>query len=201
MADIADIFGQGFDRTTEEPAVEYSMIPAGKYPVEIEKSECVPTKAGTGHRIKLQLSIMDGQHKGRKLFAGINIDNPNPVAVEIARKELSALCYATDIPVADTVDVFIGRYCYVGVKIKNEQNEVSAWYNVNDPVIVKLLQSPAVQTPQNNALRQGSPATPQQQAQVTQQAPLQQQSPVQQPIQQPVQQSAAPAQQAAPPWA
>jgi len=39
----------------------------------------------------------DGAYKGRKLWARLNLDNPNPTAVEIARGELSAICRAVGV--------------------------------------------------------------------------------------------------------
>jgi len=34
------------------------------------------------------LDILDGQHKGRKIFDQLNLVNPNPTTVEIAQRTL-----------------------------------------------------------------------------------------------------------------
>ena len=41
------------------------------------------------------LDILDGPHKGRKIFDQLNLVNPNPTTVEIAQRTLSAICHAT----------------------------------------------------------------------------------------------------------
>jgi len=75
----------------------FDPVPAGWYLVEIKKSEMKATKAGTGHYLSIQFVILEGEFKGRYLFALLNLDNPNPIAVEIAQKELATICEACEI--------------------------------------------------------------------------------------------------------
>lgn len=71
-----------------------SPIPAGDYLMHIVKGEMKETKAKTGHRLVLQFKVLEGDKKGRVVFVGLNLDNPNPIAVEIANKELNSICQA-----------------------------------------------------------------------------------------------------------
>ncbi|MEI6540258.1 MAG: DUF669 domain-containing protein [Planctomycetota bacterium] len=87
----------GFDATQVEPAAKFDPIPAGKYLAVITESEQKPTKAGTGHYLQLTFQIQEGVHKGRILWARLNLDNPNATAVQIARAELSAICRAVGV--------------------------------------------------------------------------------------------------------
>jgi len=80
-----------FDATKVEPDAGFETVPAGWYNVMITKDELKPTKAGTGSYLELTHDILDGQFKGRKLFARLNIVNPNVVAQEIAHKQLSGI--------------------------------------------------------------------------------------------------------------
>lgn len=73
---------------------DYSPIPDGKYPMQIVESEFKKTKAGNGHYLKLKHVIIDGEFKGRNLWNNLNLDNPNPTAVEIANKTLNTICVA-----------------------------------------------------------------------------------------------------------
>jgi len=73
---------------------DFSPIPGGKYPAQIMKSEYKATKAKTGHYLECQLVILEGEYRGRMLFERLNLDNPNPVAVEIANKTLNTICHA-----------------------------------------------------------------------------------------------------------
>ena len=86
-----------FDASKVDPASSFDPIPAGKYLAAIVASELRPTKSGSGHYLELTFEIAEGQHKGRRLWARLNLDNPNPQAVQIARGELSAICRAVGV--------------------------------------------------------------------------------------------------------
>jgi hypothetical protein len=92
MADL-----RGFDANQVEPAADFEPLPAGKYVAVITESEMKPNKAGTGHYLQLTFEVVEGPHKGRSLWARLNLDNPNPTAVQIARAELSAVCRAVGV--------------------------------------------------------------------------------------------------------
>lgn len=80
-----------------EPQKSFEALPAGTYIAEITGSGLHPTKAGTGHYLKLEFTILDApdaSHVGRKVWTNLNLDNPNSQAVEIAQSELSAICHA-----------------------------------------------------------------------------------------------------------
>jgi hypothetical protein len=92
MADL-----RGFDANQVEPATDFEPVPAGKYLAVITDSEMKPNKAGTGHYLQLTFEILDGPCKGRRLWSRLNLDNPNAMAVQIARAELSAVCRAVGV--------------------------------------------------------------------------------------------------------
>ncbi len=72
-------------------------IPVDKYPMAITASEMKGTKDGTGAFLLVELTVLDGQYAGRKVWDRLNLDNKNPVAVEIAYGTLSAICHACNI--------------------------------------------------------------------------------------------------------
>lgn len=92
MADLA-----GFD-ANNVPESDFSALPEGKYVVIATASEEKVTKAGTGKYLQITFEVLDGAHKGRKIWARLNLWNPNPQAVIIAQRELRALCLAVGIP-------------------------------------------------------------------------------------------------------
>jgi len=92
MANLA-----GFDASQIEPMTTFDPIPAGKYLAMITASEMKPNKAGTGSYLELVFTILEGEHKGRQLWARLNLENPNELAVKIARAELSAICRAVGV--------------------------------------------------------------------------------------------------------
>jgi hypothetical protein len=87
----------GFNAHDVEPNDNFEAIPAGKYIAAIVASETKPTKNGNGSFLELTFQILEGEYHGRKLWARLNLDNPNPQAVQIARGELSAICRAIGV--------------------------------------------------------------------------------------------------------
>ena len=71
------------------------MLPPGKYTAQIVKSEERPTKNGTGLYLFLEMDVLEGPYRGRKLFDRLNLVNPNSQTVKIAQGTLSAICRAT----------------------------------------------------------------------------------------------------------
>ena len=98
--------GGTFDATAVEPAGDYTPLPPGEYKVQIISSEMVENSTHTGHMLKLELEITDGDQAGRKLYDRLNLDNPNAQAVEIAQRTLSAICHATGkLSVSDSAEL------------------------------------------------------------------------------------------------
>jgi len=86
-----------FNAHDVDPAVEFEAIPAGKYLAVITQSEMKPTKSQNGSYLELVFEVIEGECKGRLLWSRLNLENPNPLAVKIARSELSAICRAVGV--------------------------------------------------------------------------------------------------------
>lgn len=87
----------GFNANNVDPATDFEPIPAGKYLAVVTNSEMKPTRSGNGQYLELTFQVIDGPHKGRLLWSRLNLDNPNPQAVQIAQGELSAICRAVGV--------------------------------------------------------------------------------------------------------
>lgn len=90
-----------FDASRVPPSTgEMEPVPAGWYDLVMDQSEMKPTRdaATTGNAyLECRFNIASGQYAGRKLFSRLNLRNNNPVAAEIAQKELSAICHAVGV--------------------------------------------------------------------------------------------------------
>jgi len=86
-----------FNAAEVEPSVGFDAIPAGKYQAVITDSEMKPNRAGTGEYLQIEFEIIDGDYRGRKVWARLNLENPNSEAVRIARADLSAICHAVGV--------------------------------------------------------------------------------------------------------
>ena len=86
-----------FNATEVEPSAGFDVIPAGKYNAVISDSEMKDTRSGTGRYLQLEFEIIDGEFKNRKLWARLNLENPNADAVRVAHADLSAICRAVNV--------------------------------------------------------------------------------------------------------
>lgn len=115
-------FDTSFDATSVEPTTAYELLPAGKYRAQIVESEMRVTKNGMGQFLWLMLDILEGEHKGRKIFDQLNLVNPNPTTVEIAQRTLSAICHATGkMHVSDSEELHLIPMT-IQVKVKPPKN-------------------------------------------------------------------------------
>lgn len=94
---MSNLSGYNFDASTIEPSSSYDPIPAGWYQAIISNSEMKPTRDGYGEYLSLTLQIIDGQYENRLVFARLNLKNANDKAVDIARKDLAAICRAVGV--------------------------------------------------------------------------------------------------------
>lgn len=92
MANLA-----GFDASTVGDQEEFTVVPEGDYPMIITASEMKATKNGAGEFLQLVLEIIDGPYKGSRVFDRLNLNNPNPTAVDIAQRALGAICKAVGV--------------------------------------------------------------------------------------------------------
>ena len=86
-----------FNANEVEPSVGFEAIPAGKYQAVIIDSDMKQNKSGTGEYLQLEFEIIEGEFKNRKLWARLNLNNPNADAVRMARADLSAICHAVNV--------------------------------------------------------------------------------------------------------
>ena len=81
-----------FDANQFAPKQIGESHPVGKFPFNITRTECVPTKDNTGGMFNVEFTTPVGS-----ILMRYNLWNQNPKAVEIAHGQLSALCHATGI--------------------------------------------------------------------------------------------------------
>lgn len=111
-----------FNAAEVEPSSTFEAIPAGNYEAVITDSQMKPTKAGTGSYLELAFEIIAGDYNGRRLWARLNLANPNPKAVEIAERELSGICRAVGVmQPKDSADLH-NLPLVITVKTRNNQD-------------------------------------------------------------------------------
>ncbi|HMN39750.1 MAG TPA: DUF669 domain-containing protein [Phycisphaerales bacterium] len=114
-----------FDANQVDPSVALDPLPAGKYIAVVSESELKPTKAGGGKYLQLTFQIIEGEHKGRLVWARLNLENKSEMTVKIARGELSAVCRAVGVmQPRDSVELHnVPLEINVGLKRRAETGE------------------------------------------------------------------------------
>lgn len=128
----------GFDATTVPEMADFSVLPEAPYVSVAIASEMKPTRKGDGEYLNVTCEVIDGQYKGRKFWARMNIKNPNPVAVQIGHQELGALCRAVGVIKPNDSSELHNRpfIAHLGIELndqKKEQNIVKKYEPVGAP--------------------------------------------------------------------
>jgi len=119
-----------FDASAVAPQVSNSVLPAGTYLAHITESDVRPLASGNGEGLKLTFEIIDGQHKGRRVWDNLNIQHNNETTQRIAQAQLSALCHAVNvIKLEDTSALH-----YKPVKIKVTVREADGKYQESNNI-------------------------------------------------------------------
>jgi len=144
----------GFNAANVEPNVGFTPIPDATYKMTITASENKPTRSGNGSYLKLELTVADGEYQGRKVFTNLNLDNPNPQAVEIAQGDLSAICRAVGVMAPrDSVELHnLPLMCKVIVEARNDKptemtNTIKGYAAVQSQATTPQTPQSAVDTP------------------------------------------------------
>jgi hypothetical protein len=149
-----------FNAEEVKPAGDFSALPAGDYAVIISNSEMKPTKTG-GQMLVLTLQVIEGEHKDRYLWSRLNLQNANEKAVEIAQRELSAICHATGVMrLSDSAELhdkpMTVKVAYVPPKGEyGESNDIKAWRPYGSKSVTP---APAAQAVARAAPRSAPPA-------------------------------------------
>ncbi len=92
---LSGFFGGAFDSSVVPPSTDFAPVPSGEYEAIITDSDVKPTTSGTGEYLELTHQIISGPFSGRLVWARLNLKNDNTQTVEIAQRNLSAICHAT----------------------------------------------------------------------------------------------------------
>lgn len=113
-----------FNSDDHEEMGDFSPLPNGEYVVKISDSDYKQNKNKTGHYLQLIREVCEGDYKGRKVYSNLNLDNPNPVTVEIAQKELTSTCKACGVvSVEDSEELHgIEHIVKLGIKKGDKDN-------------------------------------------------------------------------------
>jgi hypothetical protein len=88
-----------------EPMGTFEPLPADWYRCVIADTEERETKKQDGSYLQLTIEVIDGKYQGRKIFDRLNLQNKNPVAVDIARRSLASIAKAINVDPKNSSDL------------------------------------------------------------------------------------------------
>jgi hypothetical protein len=105
----------------------------------ITDSEMKTSQKG-GQYLKLTVELIEGQYKGRKVFANLNLKNSNPEAEKIAKISLGDICRAVGVLHPRDSAELHGKPLLVKLSVRPETNDFPA---SNDVKSWKALGAPS----------------------------------------------------------
>lgn len=112
----------GFNADDYGEQATFEPIPEGKYLAIVEASEVKTTKDQQGSYLEFRFLVLDGQHKGRKVWSRITHKNKSPEATAIGGTQLAALCRAVGVlRPRDTVELHDKPLC-ISVKLEKRKD-------------------------------------------------------------------------------
>ena len=154
----------GFNPQEVEPQSDFAALPAGEYLVMLTNSELKGFKTGTGTYLNLTNQVLDGPCKGRIIFDRANVTAVNPIAQEIGRRAISAICHAVGKPSADESSELHNIPYIVRIIVKTDpqygdSNEVKGYKSASAGTKPVTTSRPAA-TPPARPAAQPAPAAP-----------------------------------------
>jgi len=161
-----------FDASQVAPQQSSGPLPAGVYLAHIVESDVQPLKSGNGEGLKLTFEVIDGQHKGRKVYENLNIRHTSEDTQRIAQSQLSALCHAVNvIKLMDTAALHF-KPVRVNVTVREAQGIYKASNNIKGyeaagggisapataPTPAPVAEAPAWPTAEQEAAKSKAPA-------------------------------------------
>lgn len=124
--------GHTFDANQVEPQSDFAPLPAGDYTAIIVNSEMKDAKSGRGQYLELTLQVIDGPMTNRLLWDHLTLVHDNAKTVEIAQRQLSAICHAVGVLQVEDSEQLHNRPLSVRVKYIDDtkygpKNEIGAY--------------------------------------------------------------------------
>ncbi len=123
---MSNLAGYNFNAEEVEPSSSFDPIPAGWYTAIISASELKATRDGYGEYLSLTLQVIEGQYENRLVFARLNLKNANDKAVDIARKDLAAICRAVGVMSPQASEELHDIPLMIKVKVRAASGEYEA---------------------------------------------------------------------------
>jgi len=118
-----DELPETFDPSAHEGTRDFETFPPGWYPAQIVENSVEHARNGNGMYLLAVFEILSGDHRGRKIYQNITLQNASQQAVEIGQRLLADIYTAVGIT-APTKDISVMLFkpvmARVGIKVDKD---------------------------------------------------------------------------------
>lgn len=93
------------------------VLPAGEYVAAVMESEQRQTKSGDGSYVRLTFEVLEGEHKGRRIWENFNLWNNSESAVQMAKERMARLMRAAGREKLTSAEQLCGVPVVIVVKV------------------------------------------------------------------------------------
>ena len=112
-----------FDPSQYEGTEDFVPIPKGWYSAQIIEASCKAAQMNPNNTYMLAVfEVIEGEHKGRKIFQNITLTNQNQQAVEIGQRLLTDICNALESGPLKNLEVLQHKPMKVRVGIQPDKS-------------------------------------------------------------------------------
>jgi len=130
---LDEMVAYAFNATAYDPTFAGGGgLPAGKHPVTVTNGKLTPTKNNDGGMMILTLTAYDGPNKGASMDLRLNLHNKSAVAVEIANRQLAAVCACVGVPGFQQTEELYNKPFIVEVAPQKDNPQYTEIVNVYD---------------------------------------------------------------------
>jgi hypothetical protein len=103
-----------YNMSEVKPNTNVDPLPANWYIAQITDTQTRTPKSGQGSMLNVTFEIIDGEHRGRKVWNNYCHEHPSAQTQAIARQNLAAICHACGMPNCGASE----QLHYIPLKIK-----------------------------------------------------------------------------------
>jgi hypothetical protein len=120
-----DELPETFDPSTHEGTRDFEPFPAGWYQAQIVEGSVEQARNGNGTYLLAVFEILSGDHRGRKIYQNITLQNVNQQAVEIGQRLLKDIYASIGVtgPTRD-IQVMLFKPVMARIGIKRDKDGV-----------------------------------------------------------------------------
>lgn len=142
--------------SVEKRENNYELLPLGWYTAQITNSEIRTLNSGNGQGLKLTFDIIDGQHRGRKVWTTLNVRHSKADTERWALQSLRELMESIGLArFSDTTELHNKP---LQIKVKVRKDDTGVYDDTNDVAGYKPLAGGAAIPSAGPAARPSAPA-------------------------------------------